>query len=182
MDDVVEKFIDLACTDPSKISNYISGLTREVVDEIYRVTFNDTRIGKDIINMLYRRSSYCNGPIWSNGTNNRIVTIQVVIEHLDSTNVPVLDIPIDKVKPIIIDQDYDGGAKWRVDNADLDYPIIILTNSTRYRAILDGNHRAYKAVITNQKTIKARLLDLNASTTPEYFRELFTYNINARFA
>jgi len=61
----------------------------------------------------------------------------------------------------------------RVNEANLEYPIIVLKHRGTYRYILDGNHRLQKAIDKKNITIKAKILDLDNPKTPEKYKELF---------
>jgi hydrogenase maturation factor HypE len=102
------------------------------------------------------------------------VTIKDVIKYLDSNNTPVKEVSIDKIKPVIIDQDYKGAAKDRVEKADLRYPLIVAVKDSKYKSILDGNHRAFKALRDKVKTVKVREIDLDSEDTPESYKALFS--------
>lgn len=108
---------------------------------------------------------------WQDG--NTKVTIKDVIKHLDSTKAPVKEVSIEKIKPIIIDQDYEGAAKERVQKADLQYPLIVVVSKGKYKSILDGNHRAFKALANNIHTVKVREVDLDSKDTPQVYKALF---------
>jgi len=112
---------------------------------------------------------------WQDGDTK--VTIKDVIKHLDAIKAPVKEVSIEKIKPIIIDQDYQGAAKERVQRADLKYPLIVAVSKGRYKSILDGNHRAFKALANNIDTIKVREVDLDAKDTPQVYKNLFDYSI-----
>lgn len=105
------------------------------------------------------------------------VTIKEVIKYLDNNSVPVKNVSLSKIKPIIIDQDYSNKNKDRVNSSNLEYPIIVIKSKGRYKSILDGNHRAYKAVNSDAKTIKVRELDLDTPNTPKEYKDLFDYTI-----
>lgn len=107
------------------------------------------------------------------------VTIKDVIRHLDAIKAPVKQVSMVKIKPIIIDQDYAGAAKERVQRANLQYPIIVVVSKGEYKSILDGNHRAFKALANDVNTIKVRELHLDAESTPQMYRDLFDYSIEA---
>lgn len=47
----------------------------------------------------------------------------------------------------------------RVENANLEYPIIVLSNKGKFVSILDGQHRVVKA-LEDGVNVKARVLDL----------------------
>jgi len=73
-----------------------------------------------------------------------------------------------------------GGGKIdealnRMAAASLDYPIIIVKNAEKYQYVLDGNHRLGKAYVYGGKdsTIKAKILDLDDSETPEKYKRMF---------
>jgi hypothetical protein len=101
------------------------------------------------------------------------VTIKDMMEYLDSINAPVKEVGIEKIKPIIIAQDYKGAAKDRVEKADLKYPLIVTVKNGKYKSILDGNHRAFKALRDDVKTLKVREVDLDAKDTPKSYKDLF---------
>jgi hypothetical protein len=106
------------------------------------------------------------------------VTIKDVVKYLDNNKVPAKIVSINKIKPIIIDQDYKGVNKDRVQKSNLDYPIIVVKKNGKYKSILDGNHRAFKAFDTNKKTIKVREVDLDDPNIPEEYNYLFDYQID----
>ena len=105
------------------------------------------------------------------------ITIEEVINYLDKTEVPIKNVSIKKIKPIIIDQDYTKKHNKRVKKADFEYPIIIVVSKGKYKSILDGNHRAYKALKEGLKTIKVRELNLDLKGIPKKFKKLFDYEI-----
>jgi hydrogenase maturation factor HypE len=105
------------------------------------------------------------------------VTIEDVINYLDENEIPVKSISIDKIKPIIIQQDYEGKHKKRIKKAKNEYPIIVIVSKGKYKSILDGNHRAYKALKNKMEKIKVRELNLDLKETPQEFKKLFDYKI-----
>jgi hypothetical protein len=114
---------------------------------------------------------------WEDEDGKIKVTIKDVIKYLDENDIPVKTISLDKIKPIIIDQDYKNKNKNRVNASSLEYPIIVIKKNGKYKSILDGNHRAFKAVDSNAKNIKVREIDLSSSSTPDEYKELFDYGI-----
>jgi hypothetical protein len=114
---------------------------------------------------------------WSTEDGKQKVTIKDVLEYMDDKNIPTKKVSIQKIKPILIDQDYKGAAKDRVERAELKYPIIVVKKNGKYKSILDGNHRAFKALKNKLDKIKVRELDLDAKETPKIFKELFGYEI-----
>jgi hypothetical protein len=47
----------------------------------------------------------------------------------------------------------------------------------KYKSILDGNHRAFKALANHVDVVKVRELNLDAAETPKLYRYLFDYDI-----
>jgi hypothetical protein len=113
---------------------------------------------------------------WADGDVK--ITIKDVVRYLDAINAPVKDISTDKIKPIIINQDYEGAAKERVDKADLRYPLIVVVQGGKYKSILDGNHRAFKALRDSIPSVKVREVNLDAKDVPESYKVLFGYSID----
>ena len=114
---------------------------------------------------------------WESQDRTIKVTLKEVIKELDKQAIPVLEIEIDKLKPIIIDNDYLKESRHRVAKADLSYPIIVIVKNGKYKSILDGNHRAFKAWFTRTPTIKVREINLDCKNTPQIYKDLFDYNI-----
>ena len=157
-------------------------------------TFKDYYLHNQIINS--QRVSDNRGKIFKEGTDaglstswsgedssgkNIKVTMKQVLKFLDKNKIPVERLSIDKIKPLIIDQDYEDSAKGRVKKADLKYPIVIIKSKGKLKSILDGNHRAFKAVKGGNKFISARILDIDAAEAPESYKELFNYKISPKF-
>ena len=107
------------------------------------------------------------------------VTMKDVMRHLDVIKAPVKQVSMVKLKPNSIDQDYEGAAKERVHRANLQYPIIVVVSKVEYKSILDGNHRAFKALANDVDTMQVRELHLDAESTPQMYRDLFDYSIEA---
>ena len=131
-------------------------------EELYRLVMEDVQ-GMDTY--------------WSTEDGKQKVTIKDVLEYMDDKNIPTKKVSIQKIKPILIDQDYKGAAKDRVERAELKYPIIVVKKNGKYKSILDGNHRVFKALKKKIDKIKVRELDLDAKETPKIFKELFGYEI-----
>ena len=102
------------------------------------------------------------------------VTIGDIVKYLDDNKIPVKNISLSEIKPIMINQDYQGRNKDRVEKANLNYPIIITKKSGKYKSILDGNHRVFKAIDSNAKTIKVREINLDDPNIPSEYRYLFS--------
>jgi len=86
---------------------------------------------------------------------------------------PVVQAPIEKVEKIIIKKDTGGIESDRLSAADVKHPIIIVVDdNNNYRYILDGNHRANKAIDAGLKSIPAKLV--NISKLPQEFQNVLT--------
>ena len=107
------------------------------------------------------------------------ITMKDVLSYLDSQNVPIKNVDINKVKEILINQDYEGKQKGRVEKANLDYPIIVVVKNGKYKSILDGNHRTFKAIQQGLKEVPVRELNLN--TAPKEYKQLLDYEIEKHF-
>jgi hypothetical protein len=136
---------------------------------------------KDMGNLIYLyESSKESAPegmdtYWQDGDQK--VTIKEVIDYLDSIDAPVKEVSVSKIKPVIIDQDYKGKNNERVQKANLKYPLIIVVSRGKYKSILDGNHRAFKAIDRGDDKIKVRELNLDKEDTPQIYKDLFDYSI-----
>lgn len=115
---------------------------------------------------------------WEYEDGSGRVTINDVIRDLDNRKVPVMNMPMRKIQPLIINQDYSGSARERVSSADLSYPIILVRKNGKLLSILDGNHRAFKAAKSNAPSMKVRIIDLDDDETPEEYKDLFGYEID----
>lgn len=118
---------------------------------------------------------------WEDEDGKIKVNIKDIIKFLDENDIPVKTVSLDKIKPIIIDQDYKNKNKNRVNASSLEYPIIVIKKNGKCKSILDGNHRAFKAVNSNAKSIKVREIDLSSPSTPDEYKELFDYKIESFF-
>lgn len=88
---------------------------------------------------------------------------------------PIVKAPIEKVKKIVIKKDSGGIESNRLNIADFKYPIIIIVDdSGNYQYILDGNHRANKAIDNNLKFIPAKLV--NIKNLPQEFQNVLAEN------
>jgi len=110
---------------------------------------------------------------WELDDDDIKVTIKDVIKHLKDNDVPIKSVKVSELKPLLIDQDYDEENKGRVDNSSLKYPIIVIKSNGKYKSILDGNHRLYKAIKSKLKTIKIQVIDLDSKSTPSSYKKLF---------
>ena len=98
--------------------------------------------------------------------NGKKITLQQLLDVIK--NYPVVQAPIEKVEKISLTPRSGGIEPDRVNNADIKYPIIIVVDdSGNYKSILDGNHRANKAIQNGSKTIPAKLINIK-KLPPEF--------------
>ena len=86
-------------------------------------------------------------------------------------NYPTYNIPTSSIEKIIIRKTSGGIESDRLKTADTQYPILIVVddhNNLKY--VLDGNHRANKAIDAGHKTIPAKLI--NIKKLPQEFQDV----------
>jgi len=95
---------------------------------------------------------------WTNEKGQKIILPQILDAIKDY---PIIPAPIEKVEKIIIKKDSGGIESDRLSAADIKYPIIIVVDdSGNYKYVLDGNHRANKAIAAGIKSIPAKLVNI----------------------
>jgi hypothetical protein len=101
------------------------------------------------------------------GSDGKTITLQQLLDAIK--NYPVIQAPIEKVEKIIIKKNSGGIESDRLNAADTKYPIIIvIDDSGNYKYVLDGNHRANKAIEAGLKAIPAKLV--NIKKLPQEFQ------------
>ena len=107
---------------------------------------------------------------WTNDKNQKITLKQLLDAIKDY---PTIQAPIEKIEKIIIKKDSGGIESNRLNIADIKYPIIIVVDDNgNYRYILDGNHRANKAIDAGLKSIPAKLV--NIKKLPQEFQDVLS--------
>jgi len=97
---------------------------------------------------------------WENEQGDKITLMHL----LNATeNIPVSDISVEELKPHLLSWDGDEDEVIKIDSADLQYPILIFVNDDGgFITIIDGHHRAQKAVRKGLETIKAKVIPINS--------------------
>jgi uncharacterized protein (DUF1015 family) len=97
---------------------------------------------------------------WENEEGDKIA----LMDLLNATeNIPVSDISVEELKPHLLSWDGDENEVRKIDSADLQYPILIFVNDDGgFITIIDGHHRAQKAVRKGLETIKAKVIPINS--------------------
>lgn len=103
------------------------------------------------------------------GNNGKKITLLQLLDAIK--DYPVIRAPIEKVEKIIIKKGSGGIESNRLSAADTKYPIIIVIDDNgNYKYVLDGNHRANKAIDAGLKSIPAKLV--NIKKLPEEFQDV----------
>jgi len=107
---------------------------------------------------------------WENEKGQKI-TLPQLLDIIK--NYPTIQAPIEKIKKIVIKKDSGGIESDRLSVADFKYPIIIIVDDNGdYKYIIDGNHRANKAIDAKLKSIPAKLV--NVKKLPQEFQDILS--------
>lgn len=105
---------------------------------------------------------------WENDKGDKITLVDLLSATKD---IPVKKVLISKIKSKLLTWD-DDNENAKIDKADLRYPILIFVDdNNKFISIIDGHHRAHKAVKNNLKTIKAKIIPINS--LPKNIRKVF---------
>ena len=98
------------------------------------------------------------------------VTIKDVLEYIGDNirNISVTDLQ-NKLESFLKKIKLDP---QRIEDADLQYPIILVQEDGEFSYVIDGNHRLGKAIKDEEEYIKAKVLYLDDKNTPEDFKRL----------
>jgi len=108
---------------------------------------------------------------WENEEGNKIT----LMDLLNATeDIPVENISVEALKPHLLTWDGDEDEIKKIESADLQYPILIFVdNGGEFISIIDGHHRAQKAVRKGLETIKAKVIPINS--LPKDIRKVFSH-------
>ena len=155
------------------LTNKIQPLRRYVTDIIYK---GDNPLVQEKIDEFLGRekqedvmSEGLHDTSWENDEGDKVT----LIDLLDATeDIPVKNIPVDKIKSKLLTWDDDDKEVAKIEKADLQYPILIFVDDDgKFISIIDGHHRAQKAVRHELKTIKAKIIPINS--LPKNFKKVF---------
>jgi len=108
---------------------------------------------------------------WQNEEGDKITLLDLLNV---TNNIPVTNIPVDKLKHMLLTWDGDNSEIEKIEMANLDYPILIFVNNEGHiLSIVDGHHRAQKAVKQGLETIKCKLIPINS--LPNNVRRIFKH-------
>jgi len=108
---------------------------------------------------------------WENDEGDKIT----LMDLLNATeDIPVSNISVEELKPHLLTWDGDEDEIKKIESADLQYPILIFVdNDGEFISIIDGHHRAQKAVRKGLETIKAKVIPIN--NLPKDIRKVFSH-------
>lgn len=108
---------------------------------------------------------------WQNEEGDKIT----LMDLLNATDhIPVKQISVERLKHMLLTWDHDNSEVQKIDMADLQYPILIFVNDEgNILSIIDGHHRAQKAVRRGLETIKCKLIPINS--LPKDVRKVFKH-------
>jgi len=106
---------------------------------------------------------------WENDEGDKIT----LMDLLNATEgIPVSKVDMEVLKPHLLTWDGDEEEKVKIDKSDLQYPILIFVEDDgSFISIIDGHHRAQKAVKNKLRTIKAKVIPINL--LPKDIRKVF---------
>ena len=106
---------------------------------------------------------------WENDKGEKIT----LMDLLDATqDIPVSRVDLEDLKPHLLTWEGDEEEIKKIEKADLQYPILIFVEDDgTFISIIDGHHRAQKAVRNKLKTIKAKVIPINS--LPKNIRKVF---------
>ena len=94
---------------------------------------------------------------WTN--NDETITLQDILRLTDS--VPVKQYDTKKLASTVLNWDGNSDEIKKIEQSNLKYPILIIVDDNEnIKWILDGNHRAQKALRNNMPTVSAKLIKL----------------------
>ena len=110
---------------------------------------------------------------WSNDKNDKVTLVNL----LNATqNIPVKRVSVKKLVPYLLTWDVDEQEVKKIEKSDLRYPILIFVDDDgKFISIIDGHHRAQKAVRNGLKTIKAKQIPI--SQLPKKIKKVFSHLI-----
>ena len=108
---------------------------------------------------------------WENDEGDKIT----LVDLLDATeNIPVKNISVEKLKPKLLSWNGNKKEIAKIEKANLKYPILIFVDDkNRFVSLIDGHHRAQKAVKHKLKSIKAKLIPINS--LPKNIKKVFSH-------
>ena len=156
------------------VTQFVRNKRENIVDDVWQKVYNYLGVESDV-NLIYVK--FCDEIMneglhdtsWQNDEGDKIT----LVDLLDATeNIPVKNISVEKLKPKLLSWDGNKKEIAKIEKANLKYPILIFVDDkNRFVSIIDGHHRAQKAVKHKLKSIKAKLIPINS--LPKNFKKVF---------
>ena len=147
------------------VTQFVRNKRENIVNDVWQTVYNYLGVESDV-NLIYVKS--CDEIIteglhdtsWENDEGDKIT----LVDLLDATkDIPVKNVSVNKLKPKLLTWDGDKKEIAKIEKANLKYPILIFVDDkNKFISIIDGHHRAQKAVRHKLKTIKAKLIPINS--------------------
>jgi len=97
---------------------------------------------------------------WANEKGDKVTLIDLLKATED---IPVEKISVQELKPKLLTWDDDEDEIKKIEKADLQYPILVFVDDDgEFISIIDGHHRAQKAVRKGLKTINTKMIPINS--------------------
>ena len=158
------------------VTQFVRNKRENIVNDVWKTVYNYLGLESDV-NLIYVKS--CDEIIteglhdtsWENDEGDKIT----LVDLLDATkNIPVKNVSVNKLKPKLLTWDGDEKEIAKIERANLKYPILIFVDDkNKFISIIDGHHRAQKAVRHKLKSIRAKLIPINS--LPKNIRKVFSH-------
>jgi hypothetical protein len=97
---------------------------------------------------------------WENDEGDKITLMDLLNVTED---IPVRNISVEKLTPHLLSWDDNEEEVKKIESSDLQYPVLIFVNDDgEFITLIDGHHRAQKAVRRGLETIKAKVIPINS--------------------
>jgi hypothetical protein len=158
------------------VTQFVRNKRENIVNDVWQTVYNYLGVESDV-NLIYVKS--CDEIIteglhdtsWENDEGDKIT----LVDLSDATkDIPVKNVSVNKLKPKLLTWDGDKKEIAKIEKANLKYPILIFVDDkNKFISIIDGHHRAQKAVRHKLKTIKAKLIPINSLS--KNIRKVFSH-------
>lgn len=110
---------------------------------------------------------------WQDDDGHKITLMDLLNATKD---IPVQDIPTKRLEPHLLSWNNDPEEILKIEKADLNYPILIFVdNNGEIISIIDGHHRANKAVRLGLDNLKGKIIPINS--LPEDIKKVFSHMV-----
>ena len=147
-----------------------------IINEIWKIVYNFLEIPCDMYSKIVKScdevmTEGLHDTSWQNDEGDKIT----LVDLLDATkDIPIKNISVEKLKPKLLSWNGNKKEIAKIERANLKYPILIFVDDkNKLVSIIDGHHRAQKAVKHKLKSIKAKLIPINS--LPKNIRKVFSH-------